>query len=296
MNDFFSRFNSRGLTLLSAADDGGSGGGTPPATLPQTEPPATPPAGEPPENTPPASEADEEWKGWWAGQLSKETRDRHKDRLLGLKGKQLGEVFDEYFSNADKLKEAVVFPGRDAKPEEVAAFLKRMDIPAAAEGYELDAKLVPAGTDEQRGKAAAEIAAVIHRNGLTKKQGQAIFAEYAKMLGDIGRNIEAQRQEQAATFEARLLQETGGEKAAAETREYFKRAMVALGNKALVGKLEKTGMLYDTSLVRAFADIWKAGNQEPPIPGGTGGGGEKKAGALPMGDEFNRRYGERRKA
>ncbi|MDR0637368.1 MAG: hypothetical protein LBG27_00420 [Spirochaetaceae bacterium] len=289
MNDFFSCFNSQRLTLLCAPD--GGGGGTPPAQPPATPPPATPP----PENTPPADEAGEEWKGWWAGQLSKETRDKHKDRLLGLKGKQLGEVFDEYFSNSDKLKEAVVFPGKDAKPEEVAAFLKRMDIPASAEGYELDAKLVPEGTDEQRGQAAAEIAAVIHRNGLTKKQGQAIFAEYAKMLGDIGRNIEAQRKEQANTFEARLLRETGGEKAAAETREYFKRALVALGDKALVEKLEKTGMLYDTSLVRAFADIWKAGNQEPPLPGGTGGSEEKKAGALPMGEEFNKRYGERRK-
>jgi hypothetical protein len=274
--------------LLFAAD--GGGGGTPPPAPPGTEPPAPPPT-----ETPPPDEADEEWKGWWGAQLSKETRDRHKDRLLGLKGKQLGEVFDEYFSNADRLKAAVVFPGRDAKPEEVAAFLQKMDIPATADGYALDAKLVPAGTDEQRGQAAAEIAAVIHRNGLTKKQGQAIFAEYTKMLAGIRQNAEAQRKEQAATFEARLLQATGGEKEAGETREYFKRALVALGDKELVGKLEATGMLYDTSLVRAFADIWKSGNKEPPIPGGAGGGDEKKTGAMPMSDEFNRIYGDRRK-
>jgi hypothetical protein len=265
--------------LLLSPDDGGGGGDG---------------AAPPPADPPPSEEPAEEWKGWWAAQLNKETRDKHKDRLLELKGKQLGEVFDDYFSNADKLKGAVIFPGKDAGPEEVGEFLKRMDIPATADGYGLDAKLVPADTDEQRVQAAAEIAGILHRNGLTKKQGQDIFTEYAKMLGGIGRDIEARREEQAATFEARLLQETGDEKKAAETREYFKRALVALGDKGLVEKLDKTGMLYDTSLVRAFADIWKAGNQEPPIPGGTGGGEENKPGALPMGDEFKKRYGERR--
>jgi hypothetical protein len=277
------------LTLLMAADAGG-GGGAPPA------PPAAPPTAPPATETPPQeAEADKEWSGWWGAQLSKETRDKHKDRLIGLKGKQLGEVFDEYFSNADTLKTAVVFPGKDAKPEEVAEFLKRMDIPAAADGYGLDAKLMPAGTDEQRAEAAADIAALVHRNGLTKRQGQAIFAEYAKMIDGVQKNIEAQRKEQAATFEARLIQDTGGEKAASQTREYFKRALVALGDKALVGKLEKTGMLYDTSLVRAIADIWRAGHEEPPIPAGAEGGGKKPAGALPVSEQFNQIYGERRK-
>jgi hypothetical protein len=175
-------------------------------------------------------------------------------------------VLGEHFANTEKLKAAVVFPGKDAKPEEVAAFLQKMGIPAGAEGYGLDAKLIPAETGEQRGQAAKEIAAVIHRNGLTKKQGQAIFAEYAKMLAGIGQNAEARRKELAATFDERLLKDARDEKAATETREYFKRALVALGDKALVEKLSMTGMLYDTTLVKAFSDIWKAGNREPPMP------------------------------
>jgi hypothetical protein len=273
------------LNLLLAADAGGGGGETPPPTDPPPAPPATDP--------PPSEEIGEEWKGWWGAQLSKETRERHKDRLLEFKGKQLGEVLDEHFANAEKLKTAVVFPGQDAKPEEIAAFLQKMDIPSTADGYGFDAKLIPAETDEQRGQAVKEIADIIHRNGLTKKQGLAVFSEYAKMLAGIGQNIEAARKEQAETFDARLLKEAGDEKTATETREYFKRALVALGDKTLVEKLEKTGMLYDTTIVRAFADIWKAGNQEPPMPGTTGGGETSHPGALPMGDQFNQLYGKR---
>jgi hypothetical protein len=93
-----------------------------------------------------------------------------------------------------------------------------------------------------------------------------------------------------------LKKDIGDEKAATETKEYFKRALIALGDKQLVQELNQSGLLYSTAFVRGLADIWKAGNQEPPIVQGTGAKGESTKDALPKGDEFAKRYGSRRPA
>ncbi|MDR2095877.1 MAG: hypothetical protein LBP76_10235 [Treponema sp.] len=285
------------ITVFFGPDTGGEGGGTPPPEPPpgsQTAPAApgaTPPgAGEgPPEEVP------DEWKGWWAGQLSKETREKHKDNLMGLKGKQLGEVFDDFFDNRAKLQNAVVFPGKDAKPEEIEAFLKRMDIPKTAGEYGLDPKLIPGqDKDEAKAEAAKEMADFFKSIGLTKGQAAKIYGQYAGIIKSVSEAGPARRQALADTFEERLLKDTGDEKAATETKEYFKRALIALGDKQLVQELNQSGVLYSTAFVRGLADIWKAGNQEPPIVQGAGGKNETAKDALPKGDAFAQRYGSRR--
>jgi hypothetical protein len=50
-------------------------------------------------------------------------------------------------------------------------------------------------------------------------------------------------------------------------------------------------MLYSTAFVRGMADIWKAGNKEPPIPQVGPGKSEDNKDALPKSDQFNQRYG-----
>ncbi|MDR0586191.1 MAG: hypothetical protein LBG26_03025 [Treponema sp.] len=283
----------KGLTLLLAADGGGGGGSTPPEPPPA---PATPPAAAP-ESVPPAAdgEVSEEWKGWWAGQLQKETREKHKDALLGLKGKSLGEVFDDYFSGRAKLQNAVVFPGKDATPEEIETFLKRMDIPKTADEYGLDPKMIPSpDTDERKAEAAKELSGFFRSIGLTKGQAKQMYERYVGIVKNVNEAVVSRQNALTDTFEERLLKDIGDEKTAAETKEYFKRALIALGDKQLVQELNQSGMMYSTAFVRGLADIWKAGNQEPPIVQGSNSREEKQKDALPKGTQFQERYGNRR--
>jgi hypothetical protein len=291
------------LTLFLVPDSGGGGGGapppaqTPPATPPQT-PPAPPKTDTPPTDPAPAPDGEigEEWKGWWAAQLQKETRDKHKDDLLKLKGKQIGEVFDDYFSSRAKLQNAVVFPGQNATPEEIDAFLQRMDIPKTAGEYGLDPKMIPSSdTDEAKATAAKGLADFFKSIGLTKNQAKKMYEQYAGIIKSVSEAGALRQKSLADTFEERLLQDAGDEQAATETKEYFKRALIALGDKQLVQELNQSGMMYSTAFVRGLADIWKAGNQEPPIVQGSGGRNETMKDALPKGDEFNKHYGSRRK-
>jgi hypothetical protein len=290
------------MLLFLAADTGG-GGGTPPAEAPPAAPPAAPPPAEaappatPPGAPPQEEELDAEWKGWWAGQLSKETREKHRDSLLEMKGKPLAEVFDDFFANRTKLQKAVVFPGKDAPPEEIESFLKRMDIPKTAEEYGLDPKLIPrADPDEKKAAAVKGLADFFRNIGLTKNQANQMYQQYTAIIKSANEAGAVRQKALAETFEERLLKDSGDEKAAAETKEYFKRALIALGDKQLVQELHQSGLIYSTALVRGLADIWKAGNQEPPIVQGLGSKDEVTKDALPKGDEFTRRYGSRRPA
>jgi hypothetical protein len=284
--------------FLLAQDGAGAGSATPPAT-PPAAPPQTPPApanADPPP-TPPAPEGEngDEWTGWKA-QLPKEIKEKHKDGLLELKDKQIGEVFDDYFSSRDKLKNAVVFPGKDASPEELDAFLKRMDIPKTAEEYDFDPKLIPSPDDNETKAAAAKGLADFSRAiGLTKNQAKQLYEKYIGIIKSVGEAGAARQKALADTFEERLLKEAGDEKAAAETKEYYKRALIALGDKQLVQELTQSGMMYSTAFVRGLADLWKAGNQEPPHVQGNAGKEETAKAALPKGTQFEERYGNRRK-
>jgi len=213
-----------------------------------------------------------------------------------MKGKSLGEVFDDHFSNKAKLQSAVVFPGKDATPEEIDAFLKRMDIPKTAEEYGIDAKLIPGPeTAEAKAAAAKGLADFFKSIGLTKNQSKKMFEQYVGIIKGMSEAGALRQKALADTFDERLLKEIGNDKTTTETKEYFKRALIALGDKQLVQELSQTGMLYSTAFVRGLADIFKAGNKEPPIPQAAPGREEPNKDALPKSDQFNQHYGNRRK-
>ena len=212
--------------------------------------------------------------------------------MLKLKGKQIGDVFDEYFSNEAKLKGAVVFPGKNATQEEIDVFLKRMDIPKTSDDYKLDPNLIP-GNDIPETKAAAAkgLADFFQSIGLTKNQANKMFEQYAEIVKGVSEAGTARQKALADSFDERLIKNLGDEKTAIETKEYFKRALIALGDKSLVQKLQESELLYSPVFVKAFADIWKAGNKEPPVPQAGPGREETKKDALPKSEQFNQRYG-----
>jgi hypothetical protein len=240
-------------------------------------------------------EVPEEWRGWWGSQLPKETRDKHRERLLALKGKRMAEVFDDYFAAGDRIKDAVFFPGRDAKPEEIDAFLTRMNIPKSAGEYGLDGGRLPKDwTAEARKETVEVIAEACKRNGLTLRQGNAVYDMYLAHMKDINGRAEARREGLKDTFEKRLIEECGDERTAQETREYFKRALVALADKKFIKELTESGLFYSPTAVRAIADMWKAGNSEPPVMTAGGGKDERRGdGGLPKSAEFAEKYGRR---
>jgi hypothetical protein len=235
-----------------------------------------------------AGETDEWYKGWWAGQLPSETIEKHGEMLKTMKGKKLSEVFDEFVDAKARLGRAVEFPGKGAKPEEISAFLKKMDVPETPDGYGLDARLLP-GDGGGLTKAVAE---KMHSLALTKLQGKRVFEEFAALQNEGLSRIKAARDERAKTFEARLEAAAGSAEKAAEAKEWYKRALVAFHDKGLVKELSDSGMAYSTALALALADTWKAFNAEPLIPrGGHGSGGKKDA--LVKSEEFEKAYPRR---
>jgi len=210
-----------------------------------------------------------------------------------LKGKQLGDVLDEYFSGKTKYKDAIIFPAKDAKPEEIDAFLKRMNIPISADDYKLDPKAIPGNeADETKTAAVKELADFFKSIGLTQNQAKKTFEQFTGFLKGANEAETTKQKALAESFNERLTKELGGdEKSAIETTEYFKRALIALGDKKLVQELKDSGMLYSTAFVRGMADIFKAGNQEPPIPQAGPVRDVPKKDALPKSKQFDEKYG-----
>jgi hypothetical protein len=253
----------------------------PPATQPAEAAPATQPADEDP------------YKATWLSQLSKETREKHKERLDGLKEKRIGEVLDEYFTNSETLdKRAIVFPGKDAKPEEIETFLKRMDIPGKPEDYRLDHKLMPG---DEKGELTREMAARFGKLGLTRKQGAGVFSEVAALV-KTGQELQAaQRKAEAESFDERLSRDEGGEEQAKATREWFKRYLVSLGDKELVNSIKDSGLLYNTRFARSMADYHRVAMEElPVVHGGRTGKAGGGNGALQYNQDFYDKYGGKR--
>jgi hypothetical protein len=277
--------------FLYAADGTGGGGGaaSPPADSPA---PGSAPAAD---TAPPAEsetipkEGDDPWKGTWIAQLPQEAREKHKDRLMGLKGKHLAEVLDEHFSQADRMQGAIIPPGTDAAPEEVKAFLQKMGIPENPEGYELDSKLI-GDTDGNFTKTFADNLA---RIGLTKKQGQMVYAQIAALYKTGQEGQKKLRSEIEGSFERRLKEDFAGDEAkAAETKDWFKRWMVSLADKQLVRDLADSGIAFNTTFAKTMAETHRKHTAEMPYIGGRDGAKENP-GAFQVSPQFEERYGRR---
>lgn len=74
-----------------------------------------------------------------------------------------------------KLSAAIIRPGKDAKPEEVAAYRKAMEIPDAPDGYKFE---MPKGVEATDGDKAfhAEVSKVFHDADITATQAKKLNA------------------------------------------------------------------------------------------------------------------------
>lgn len=132
-----------------------------------------------------------------------------------------------------RLSSAIIKPGKDAKPEEIAAYRKAMEIPETAEGYEftrpehIDEETF--GSDAMKA-ALSGVSKVLHDANVSKSQAQAIWNWYNQTEAAATQaQIEADKQFATQT-EAALKQEWGAD--TDKNKEYAKRGFEKLATDA----------------------------------------------------------------
>lgn len=106
---------------------------------------------------------------------------------------------------------AIKMPGKDATPEDWAAFYNQIGRPETPEAYNLP---VPEGDD---GAFAAEIAPMLHKNGVTTEQAKGLAADWNAYISKLQADADAAQAAQVAamnvknTAEASALQTEWGQ-------------------------------------------------------------------------------------
>lgn len=280
------------MLIMMAADAGGEGGGsTPPATPPADAgatdhtPPAgqeggdqKPPAADPPKDAPPKPQPPK-----FSSQLSPTKRDSEDYQKLVYKHQTLDELADDYVALNKRLERSMELPGKDAKPEEVKAFLQKLGVPEDEAGYKLDTTLVeknPLYKDMEN-----EMRKQFYRAGLTQRQAQGMWSLLSEGFKEATTYMDKQKEQQAQTFDARLaatLDKTYTVKserdaAMTETATLFKQHLQRTG----LGQLYKdSGLIYNPQFVMAMAAEEKARSGGSFVKGNPNGKQDDSYGAF----------------
>jgi hypothetical protein len=191
----------------------------------------------------------------WTDQLSKEYRENpeYAEKLANLE--KLDDLAKGYF----ELQGKTDIPGKDAKPEDVEAFWKKLGYPEKPEGYGV-AKDQNAGT----------FVSAAHAARLTDEQATALWKSVSEGTArQLAAVQQAQEVELKAT-DAALQKEFGGKYDYAI--EMFERG---IGNRELKAQLINAGLAGKPEIVKAFIALGES-MQESGSPKGDGPpGGEK---------------------
>ena len=289
------KFKLMMMMLMLAPDGGeGGGGGTPspapspdPAPAPDTPttnqpgtPPATPnpvaPKGEGPAD-PPKVELPK-----YFSQFDSTKRETDEYKEMAGKHKTLTELADAYLDTNKRLSKAIEIPGKDAKPEEVQAFFKRLGVPENADGYDTPAN----GLDKDMHAVLSEsLKKEFIRNGLTKTQAKGMWDLYTKNFVAGKQTLDDARANQIKTFDARMAASLQGtypvkadrDNAMQEASTMFKQHLQRTG---MGETYKRSGLLYDPSFVLAIAKDEKSRSGNALIPGKNGSSKETSVGAF----------------
>jgi hypothetical protein len=174
----------------------------------------------------------------WTMQLPKEIRE-NPDLAGKLSGfNKLEDFAKSYFQLEGKSD----IPGRDAKPEDIAAFWKKLGYPEKPDGYTV-----------AKEQSAASFIAAAHAARLTDGQASALWQSVSE---GTTRQLAAMRQAQDAELDAtdRALQKEYGEKYP-YALEMFNRGIGTGGLKALV---INAGLAGKSEIVKAFIALGEA--------------------------------------
>lgn len=155
-----------------------------------------------------------------------------------------------------KLSQAIVPPGKDASPEEVAAYNKRMDIPETAEGY----GLTSGSEDPSEGDKAfmGWAANLFHTQKMTAAQAKGVNEAWNEFQTNLAKEKIAEDDKYAAESDAALRTEWGPDYDA--NKSYAERAFDKIADADAEGlrNIEtKDGkyLLDDPRMLKIFAKL-----------------------------------------
>jgi enamine deaminase RidA (YjgF/YER057c/UK114 family) len=186
----------------------------------------------------------------WTQQVSKEIRENPE---LAKELAPFEKLDDLVKAHIDQKKKSAI-PGKDAKPEDVAAFWKALGHPEKPDGYTL-----------AKDKTTGTFITAAHAARLTDEQANAMWKEVSSNQNQlIASRQAAQQAELTATMDT--LKKEYGEKFAYAV-ELFDRAVGNSGktNSPLMQTLVDSGLVGNQSIIRAFIALGEA-QQESGSP------------------------------
>jgi hypothetical protein len=222
-----------------------AGGGEPQQANPNPEPESDPSQG---------SGTGEIRLAAWTQQVSKEIRENPELAKELAPFEKLDDLVKAHF---DQKKKSVI-PGKEAKPEEVAAFWKQLGHPEKPEGYSL-AKEQDTGT----------FLAAAHAARLTDGQASALWQEVSSHQA---RLLAGREETQKAEFNASMgaLRKEYGDRFNYAI-ELFDRAIGNTGkeNSPLMNRLLDAGLVGNQTVIKAFIALGAALQESDSPPSGS---------------------------
>ncbi len=172
-----------------------------------------------------------------------------------------------YVSAQSMLGSRVALPGKDSKPEDVAAFYNKLGRPESADKYGMPELKLSEGLsiDDKKLSSTREL---FHKLNLTDSQAKGVLEHYFGTLNEQHASVQ-QANKTGMEQASQKLREEFGDKFDAKV-DVAKSVLQKFGTPELAEYLEKSGLGNDPHIVRIFAKIGDA-MMEDGAAGGDGG-------------------------
>lgn len=168
----------------------------------------------------------------------------------------LAKAYKELASKGDGI------PGKDAKPEELAAFYAKLGVPESADGYDL------------KGDNLDAYKKVAFESHLTQDQARSVLEAVNKAGMDAAAKAKENMQKQYADTERELKAEYGSSYGA--KMQALKKGLVTWGGDGIQQKLINAGLSFDPAIVRMFVKLGEL-SQEADSSSKAGTGNQYKS-------------------
>jgi hypothetical protein len=245
---------------------------------PGTEDPTVDPAAEPPTGSPETLPREAEPPAADPAEVKAETPANWRDTIEDEKARKLADRFTTAADMAkatlefqQKLSKAIVLPGKDAEPEEVAAFHKALGVPATPDAYKVtvDEEVLGKAEDSELLK---EFLAISHKNHVSTAAAQDYLDWQAGVVKATMKAEAAALKKAADEGEATLRKEMGddydanAQLAHQTAREYGGEDLMAFADNVKID-----GMLLGDHpvFVRTFTNVGRMVGEARPLIGMT---------------------------
>lgn len=196
----------------------------------------------------------------WMEQLPEEYRTGDNAKQFA-KFAKIADMAKAYSELESKTGNMVTLPAEGTSAEDLQKFYEKLGKPATADEYEMP--------DE----SADFFKKIAYDNNLTKAQAKAVFLAVAEHGKNVIEQSLADAQNAANETDKALRKEYGSKYS--EKIALLKRGIAAYGGNSLGLKLQKSGLLYDSDVVKLFIALGEQNAEAGAISKGTGGGNDE---------------------